>query len=219
MIPGRITTAASLALALAASAFLGGCLGKPGPVEEYLRVGGGDTSCAQGVQDARTGKARVAVALRQVKSADALDRQAVMLARGRVMSPSLRWYWEASPCRLAEQDLVRAVNCTPGLAAIWPVRSTTEAPLSMSVTLTSFEVQEQPPVMNAAMDCQVWDGSGTKLLAAQSFSVQVPARALDAQAIAEAGSAALSGLSGDAARWVASLSMPGVPGAMGAPVK
>lgn len=214
MIPGRLTTAALLALALAASAFLGGCLGKPGPVEEYLRVGGGDTACAQ---EMPAGKARVAVALRQVKSADALDRQAVMLARGRVMSPSLRWYWEASPCRLAEQSLVRAVNCTPGLAAIWPVRSTTEAPLSMSVTLTSFEMQEQPPVMNAGMDCQVWDGSGAKLLAARTFSVQVPARALDAQSIAEAGSAALSGLSGEAARWVASLSTPGVPGALGAP--
>ena len=205
MIHARVTTAASLILA--ASAFLGGCLGKPGPVEEYLRVGGGDAACAQ---EMLTGKARVAVALRQVKSADALDRQAVMLARGRVMSPSLRWYWEASPCRLAEQALVRAVNCTPGLAAIWPVRSTTEAPLSMTVTLTAFEVQEQPPVMNAAMDCQIWDGSGTKMLAARTFSAQVPARALDAQAIAEAGSKALSGLSGEAAQWVASLPTPGV---------
>lgn len=204
MIHARVTTAASLILA--ASAFLGGCLGKPGPVEEYLRVGGGDAACAQ---EMHTGKARVAVALRQVKSADALDRQAVMLARGRVMSPSLRWYWEASPCRLAEQALVRAVNCTPGLAAIWPVRSTTEAPLSMTVTLTAFEVQEQPPVMNAAMDCQIWDGSGTKLLAARTFSAQVPARALDAQAIAEASSKALSGLSGDVAQWVASLPTPG----------
>lgn len=209
MIHARVTTGAALALALAASAFLGGCLGKPGPVEEYLRVGGGEAGCAQETQ---TGKARVAVALRQVKSADALDRQAVMLARGRVMSPSLRWYWEASPSRLTEQALVRAVNCTPGLAAIWPVRSTTEAPLSMTVTLTSFEMQEQPPVMNAGMDCQVWDGTGTKLLAARTFSVQVPARALDAQAIAEAGSKALTGLTGDAAQWVASLSLPGVSG-------
>lgn len=206
-------------LILVASAFLGGCLGKPGPVEEYLRVGGGDTGCTQDVQDTRAGKSRVAVALRQVKSADALDRQAVMLARGRVMSPSLRWYWEASPCRLAEQALVRAVNCTPGLAAIWPVRSTTEAPLSMTVSLTAFEVQEQPAVMNAAMDCQVWDGSGTKLLVARTFSVQVPARALDAQSIAEAGSRALSGLSSEAAQWVASLSMPRVPEATGAPGK
>ncbi|KAF0233369.1 MAG: hypothetical protein FD177_1762 [Desulfovibrionaceae bacterium] len=210
MIHARLTTAASLILA--ASAFLGGCLGKPGPVEEYLRVGGGDAACSQ---DTQTGKVRLAVALRQVKSADALDRQAVMLARGRVMSPSLRWYWEASPCRLAEQALVRAVNCTPGLAAIWPVRSSTEAPLSMAVTLTAFEVQEQPTVMNAAMDCQIWDGSGTKLLAARTFSAQVPAQALDAQAIAEAGSKALSGLSGEAAQWVASLSMPGVLGAPG----
>lgn len=207
MIHARLTMAASLILA--ASAFLGGCLGKPGPVEEYLRVGGGDAACTQEMQ---TGKARVAVGLRQVKSADALDRQAVMLARGRVMSPSLRWYWEASPCRLAEQALVRAVNCTPGLAAIWPVRSTTEAPMSMSVTLTAFEVQEQPPVMNAAMDCQIWDESGAKLLAARTFSAKVPARALDAQAIAEAGSRALSGLSGDVAQWVASLPTPGAPG-------
>jgi len=217
MIHARLTTAASLILA--ASAFLGGCLGKPGPVEEYLRVGGGDTGCTQDVQDTQAGKARVAVALRQVKSADALDRQAVMLARGRVMSPSLRWYWEASPCRLAEQALVRAVNCTPGLAAIWPVRSTTDAPLGMTVTLTAFEVQEQPPVMNAAMDCQIWDGSGTKLLAARTFSAQVPARALDAQAIAEAGSKALSGLSGEAAQWVASLSIQRVPESTRAPGK
>ncbi|MFP5221514.1 MAG: ABC-type transport auxiliary lipoprotein family protein [Acidobacteriota bacterium] len=208
----KYTTAALLPLALAAGAILGGCLGRPGPVEEYLRVGGGDAPCAREMQ---TGKARVAVALRQVKSADALDRQAVMLARGRVMSPSLRWYWEASPSRLAEQALVRAVNCTPGLAAIWPVRSSTEAPMSMTVTLTSFEVQEQPPVMNAAMDCQVWDASGTKMLSAQSFAVQVPVRALDAPSIAEAGSKALSGLTGEAAQWVASLAVAGAAGVSG----
>jgi len=209
MIDAKSMKAASLALVLAASAFLGGCLGKPGPVEEYLRVGGGEAACAQEMQ---TGKSRVAVALRQVKSADALDRQAVMLARGRVMSPSLRWYWEAAPSRLTEQALVRAVNCTPGLAAIWPVRSTTEAPLSMTVTLTSFEMQEQPPVMNAGMDCQIWDATGTKLLASRTFSTQIPARALDAQAIAEAGSRALSGLTGDAAQWVATVSLAGVSG-------
>lgn len=205
--------AVMMPLALGAAVFLGGCLGKPGPVEEYLRVGGGDAPCARELE---TGKARVAVALRQVKSADALDRQAVMLARGRVMSPSLRWYWEASPCRLAEQALVRAINCTPGMAAIWPVRSSTEAPMSMSVTLTSFEMQEQPPVMNAAMDCQAWDASGTKMLAARSFAIQVPARALDATSIAEAGSKALSGLTSEAAEWMASLA---VAGAAGVPVK
>jgi ABC-type uncharacterized transport system auxiliary subunit len=215
MIHSKCMMAAPLAVVLAVSAFMGGCLGKPGPVEEYLRVGGGDAACSQDIQSGQTGKARVAVALRQVKSADALDRQAVMLARGRVMSPSLRWYWEASPCRLAEQALVRAVNCTPGLAAIWPVRSATEAPLSMTVNLTAFEVQEQPPVMNAAMDCQIWDGAGTKLLAARTFSAQVPAQGLNAQSIAEAGSRALSGLSGEAAQWVASLSKAGVPGVPG----
>lgn len=212
MIHAKVTTAASLALALAASAVLGGCLGKPGPVEEYLRVGGGDAACSQ---DTQTGKARVAVGIRQVKAADALDRQAVMLARGRVMSPSLRWYWEASPCRLMEQALVRAVNCTADMAAVWPVRSTTEAPLSLTVALTSFEVQEHPPALSASMECQAWDGSGTKLQSARAFSMQTPLRALDAQSIAEAGSKALTGLSAEAAAWLSALAKAAPEGGAG----
>jgi len=190
--------AVHVAQALALALVLAGCLGRPGPVEEYLRVTGQPADCSQ----AAPGKARVAVAVARIKSAEALDRQAVMLATGRVMSPSLRWFWEASPGRLFEQAVVGSLNCSEGLAAVWPVRSTTETPLSLTGTVTGFEVRQSSMKLEAVVDCQVWDGEGARMLASRSFTAEAPVAALDGQSIAEAGAKALASLGGETAAWV-----------------
>jgi len=196
---------------------LGGCLGRSGPAEEYLRVSGGD--CAQVdssisttpakaftpgpvITTSESAKARRVVAVGKVKATDSLDRQAVMLASGRVMSPSLRWYWEAPPGQLFQQALVGALNCRPGLAAVWPVRSNTEAACRLTGTVTGFEVQRESMRLEASVDIQVWNGEGTTLVAKRTFSAGVPVAFLDAQSIAEAASKVLAGLGAEASDWV-----------------
>jgi ABC-type uncharacterized transport system auxiliary subunit len=192
----RKYVAAALGLAL-----LGGCIGKPGPVEEYLRVGGAEPCPQQSASQAQQGE-RLVVAVRPFKAADSIDRQAVMVARGRVATPSLRWYWEASPAKLFEQAVARGVDCAPGLAAAWPVRASTEAGVALTGTVTMFELQESPLVLNAAGACQLWDREGVKLLASRRFSASVPVKSFDAQAIAEAAAQALSSMGAEAGAWL-----------------
>jgi len=188
-----------VASALLLLPLLGGCIGKSGPVEEYLRVGAG----ADCQQQAAPAKDRVVVAVRQFKAAESLDRQAVMVARGRVSSPSLRWYWEAAPGKLFEQAVVRGLNCAPGLAAAWPVRSNTEAGLSITGSVTVFEIQEQPLALNASAACQLWDGEGARMVDSRAFTASVPVKALDAQSIADAAAKALESMGSEAGSWAA----------------
>lgn len=179
-------------------ALLGGCIGKGGPVEQYLRVSGAEP-CAQ---QSGPSQGRLVVAVRTFKAAESIDRQAVMVARGRVSSPSLRWYWEASPAKLFEQAVARGVDCAPGLAAAWPVRSATEGGATLTGTMTVFELQENPLVLNAAGNCQLWDGEGAKLLASRQFTASVPVRSFEAQAIADAAAQALSSMGTQAGAWL-----------------
>jgi ABC-type uncharacterized transport system auxiliary subunit len=189
-----------LALGLSLVVF-GGCLGKPGPVEEYLKVSTrGD--CGGMVNHS---KALTIVGVRQFKSADALDRQAVMLARGRVLNPSLRWYWEATPAKMFEQAVAGALNCTPSLGAAWPTRSTTEAAYTLTGTVSGFEVEEKNLVMSVSINCQLWDGKNVNMIGAREFSNKQQVQRMDAQSIAEAGANALSGISAEVGAWVSSV--------------
>jgi ABC-type uncharacterized transport system auxiliary subunit len=180
---------------------LGGCLGKPGPAEEYLKV----SEKADCGTDHAQGKIRTVVGVRQFKSGDALDRQAVMLARGRVLNPSSRWYWEAAPAKMFEQSVARALNCTDSLVAAWPMRSTTEAAYTVSGTVTSFEVQEKAMAISVTLMCQVWDAKGVNLVGSRDFVSDQPIKSLDGQGIAEGGAKALSGISQDVGEWLRSL--------------
>jgi len=180
---------------------LGGCLGKPGPVEEYLKVSG--TSECKGANS--QGKTLTVVGVRQFKSTDALDRQAVMLARGRVSNPSLRWYWEATPGRMFEQSVAGALNCTSSLAAAWPMRSTTETAYTLTGTVSAFEVQEQTLVLSVSINCQVWDGKGVYLLASREFTREQQIKNMDGQSVAEAAANAISGISNEVGGWMQSV--------------
>ena len=191
-----------LILLLGALAAVGGCIGKAGYAEEYLRVLGSAGECREQLPAGALGVAKV-VGIRQIKASEGFDRQAVMLGKGRVLTASQRWFWEAAPARLVEQSLIRALNCSPGLAAAWPMRSGTQAALSVSGVVNSFTVQADSMNLEALFDCQLWDGPGTTLLAARSFSARVPVAGLDGQSIAAAASAATEAISGEAALWIA----------------
>ena len=177
---------------------LGGCMGKPGPAEQYLRVLGPEPECAR----VPGGAGRLPVlAVRGFKTLDALDRQGVMVAEGKVMQASQRLYWEATPGKLVEQAVVRAASCQGGLVPAWPVRSTTEAALWLSGLVSDFSVQAREMRLSVAVECQLWDSSGGVALSGRTFRAQVPLAGLEGAAIADAGEKALADVSAQIALW------------------
>lgn len=193
-----MTRAAALIVLLV----LAGCIGKAGPVEEYLRVSAGGDGCPEA---ARPAGPRALVGVKTFKATDALERQAVMLATGRVMSASLRWYWEAAPARLFEHSLYGALACSARLSPVWPVRSGTEAAMTVTGQVTEYEVETQSKTLRAALDLQAFGADGAHQLGAKRFAVSVPIAALDAGSIADGGHRALTDLSAKAAAWLETL--------------
>jgi len=190
-----------LLLAMCCTALLAGCFGKAGPVEEYLRLGQAE-ECAGETGGA---KAKVGVGLRKLRSVDALDRQAVMLAEGRIMSPSQRWYWESPPGRMAEAALAAALDCSATLSAVWPVRYDSAWAVGLSGSLERFEVLVQEKRFIATVTLQAWDAKDGKPLGAKTFALTEPVSALDAQGVARAGAQALRRLGLEARQWVEGL--------------
>ena len=179
---------------------LSGCMGKPGPVEQYLRVLGSEPECAKASQPQTGGVRAPVLAVRSFKALDALDRQGVMVAEGKVMQASQRWYWEATPGRLVEQAVVRAA-CGVGLAPAWPVRSTTEASIWVSGLVSDFSVHTREMSVVLSVECQLWDTTGGVALASGTFTAQAPVASLDAGGVAQAGEKALSDVSRQIALW------------------
>lgn len=189
---------------------LAGCIGKAGPAEEFLRVGAGG-SCPEA---APMSVPRALVGVKTFRATDALDRQAVMLATGRVMSASHRWYWEAAPARLFEHSLHGTLACSDRLAPVWPVRAGTETAITVAGQVTEFEVETKSMTLKAALDLQAFGADGARQLGTKRFSATVPVAALEAGAIAEGGHRALKDLSDQAAAWLETLA-PALAGKAG----
>ncbi|WP_243439428.1 ABC-type transport auxiliary lipoprotein family protein [Fundidesulfovibrio soli] len=197
-------------------AALSGCMGKPGPAEQYLRVLGHEPECAKaGAQPTAQGKHTPVLAIRSFKTLDALDRQGVMVAEGKVMQASQRWYWEAAPGKLVEQSVVRAA-CGEGLSPAWPVRSTTEASLWLTGLVSDFSVHAREMSVVLIVECQLWDSSGGAVLGSGTFKARAPLPVLDAGAVADAGEKALADVAAQIARW-ARQSLPTVAALGGGP--
>ncbi len=186
-------------LFVCALAALPGCFGRPGPVEEYLKVGGG-----AGNESGPAAQTAGVVAIRQSRAADALDRQAVMLGQGRVFSASQRWYWEAAPGKLAAQAVAASLPGRTGLSVVWPTRSGTKADLWLTVQVVDFQVDTARMKLVCALECQVSDDAG-KALAQRRFDREAPVSALTGQAIADAAGSALTGAVDSLGMWLAAL--------------
>ncbi|WP_173086289.1 ABC-type transport auxiliary lipoprotein family protein [Fundidesulfovibrio magnetotacticus] len=178
---------------------LSGCLGKPGPSEEYLRLGQ-----AGPCQDAQPGE-RHGVALRKLRVVEALDRQSVQLSEGRILLPSQRYYWESAPGRMAESAVAAALECSKSLTPVWPVRYDSAYAMGVTGVVERFEVQTREMAFVAQAVFQAWDASGGRLLGSRSVFVSVPLGSLDAQAIATAGAQGLERLGAEVRAWLEGL--------------
>lgn len=185
-------------LGILACVSLAGCIGKTPPVEEYLRLGQSAGDCA--VKNAQDG---LTLAIKAFNSLDNLSRQAVLTAKGRVLTPSLYWYWEASPEALVDQAIIANAPCVDGVAGIVEYRSRVVHDAGLSGTVTAFNLQEDGGLrFVVAARLELWAPNYTKLLASTVVRGECPVAALDAQSVADAASKALGEITADAMAWL-----------------
>jgi len=178
---------------------LGGCLGQPPPVEEYLRVGADGPECGVSEPAVKT----IVVAVRPFKALDNLDRQAVLVADGRVLVPSMRWYWEGSPEALLTAAVEARINCLPGVGAVSPYRPRLTHDAALSGTISAFNIQEQGGLrFLAGLRLELWSEQFGELLATTEIKAEAPISGFTAASVAEAAAAALSDAAGQAAQWI-----------------
>lgn len=189
-------------LAVLAVLCLGGCLGKTPPVEHYLRVSG--PACPRAEQG---GAARPVLALKPLRAPDILDRSAVLVIEDRVLTPSLRWYWEGPPTELAGGALLAALECRGGVAAVSPYspRLTHDAVLSGRLSAFNVVKSGQSLTFVAAGRVEAWSRRGEALLGATDIEVARPVSAPEAPAVARAAEEALTAWAEAVADWVGSM--------------
>ncbi len=186
------------ALTVLACLCLTACLGKAPPPEEYLRLGQSREACGNvPVKDG------VVLAMKPFKAPDNLNRQAVLLARGRVLSPSMRWYWEASPELLAGEAVAADVACLDGFAGAAPYRSRLDHDAGLTGTLSAFNLQEEGGTRFViALRLELWSANYKRLLASTVIESARPVAAMDAQSVADAASGALAEAASKAGAWL-----------------
>lgn len=189
----------ALAMVLAAL----GCVGGPGPKERYLRL---ETSLhAQppaAAQDMKTKNQRI-VAIRGFESLPALQRTAVLHARGKVLTPSVSLYWEGTPAELVTAAMVDAISARPGLGAAWPYRSRTEHSAVVSGSVAAFEVvQDAGTRVRIRIRVDLWSRLTTTHMAGRTFEATQDAGAGTPDATARAAEKALDRVAQDAAAWI-----------------
>ncbi len=184
---------------------LPGCFGGKVPQEEILRITG-----ATFRQEARevsltlpdAGLRPPVVAMERLSCFPALDRSAVMVARGNVLTPSTRWYWEGSPKELVTTALAAYLQQEPSLSVLYPHRSRQAVQALLTGRVENFEAVPAEGVVRVRLRLELWTADGVSLLATRYVEAASPMAHLSAQPIAEAASLAMADISASATRWL-----------------
>ncbi len=195
LFPRRSMLALTLCLAL------GGCMGKP-PTPEFLRLGMDDPQlCDEAQQHKKTGC--MVLAMKPVTSLPGMDRTAVSVVRGQVMTPSTVWYWEGSPAELLDQAMVRALTCSADIKAVWPYRPRVAHEALLTGRVLAFEVDEAAArVFRIRLRLDLWSPRGNSWLEGRDFVAEAPVAALKGQDIALAAGRAVADVQAQALAWL-----------------
>ncbi len=180
--------------------FIGGCIGGKSVETSYLRVGSNSslkTDCEKVRSDLPT------VAVKRFTSLPALDREAVILASGPVLTPDYRWSWEGTPSEIFDAATGPALGCMKNYEIITPYRPGADRDLLLSGEVLSFEVQQSGAnIFKGAVRYSLWDESGKRLLGRKFIEASVPIKKLNGRDIAVAASAALDSIMEQTAAWI-----------------
>ena len=176
-----------LVLVGVASACLAGCLGKPPPVQSYLRVRLDKPPC-QG-QDAGQ---RAALGFKSLKALENLDNTAVLTARGQVLTPSLQFYWEGPPQDMLGQLVRQAIECQSTKFTPVDYQPRVEHDGVLTGRVTAFNVEEtEGGRFVVALHLDLWTKNSGSKVATGDFSAYAPLENFEAETVAKGASEAV----------------------------
>jgi hypothetical protein len=188
-----------------------GCGRTGGPRENLLRINAGhalreqpQTTCAE--------DEKRHLRLQETGTMPALNRTAVLVARGNVLVPSTTWYWEGTPAALFTRTLENET-------AIMPYYDISTHPVPrrqldgvLHTTITAFEVvADTPYTVRGAVRLELWTPDETRRAAITELRAEKSITRMEADRIAGAASEVLQNLAGQTRAWLETLALPALP--------
>ena len=193
----RAATLASLVCAL----LLAGCLGGTGPKEQLLRL-----DAAGDCPEHGGGTPVALIKVRQVRSLPGLERRALLIRQGDVLSPSVEVFFEGQPAELVERALTAQLLCAERLGLAWPRGPRSGADLLLGVDVTAFEYRRAEAGGSGAFAIQagltLWGAKGRTAVARTQVAAEHFVSGPGAQGVAEAADAALADVATQAVAWL-----------------
>jgi len=192
------------AIFLLAAVMISGCVGSKIPSEQILRIAPPQVAAGRtnstGYSSHRFGGPLIL--MENFESFPALDRSAVMVARGNVLTPSTRWYWEGAPASIATASIASSLQANREYTLVWPARNRQEHQAVLTGRVEGFEVRERESEMVISLRMALWTERGKVLLLTRSVDVHEPLSAITPQAIADAASKGMASAAQSVGEWL-----------------
>lgn len=180
---------------------LSGCIGGSVPQEQILRIAH-ETSKASGASEEAGGFSGPIIVMEDMDSFPALDRSAVMVAAGNVLTPSTRWYWEGAPAAITSASIAARLQEERSYTIVWPMRNRLEHQAMLTGRVEEFEASSADKDMHIALRMSLWTPRGGKLLLTRIVRASRPLAAVSAEGIARAASLCMTDITGEIALWL-----------------
>ncbi|GFM38513.1 hypothetical protein DSM19430T_31970 [Desulfovibrio psychrotolerans] len=141
--------------------------------------------------------------LENMSSLPALERSAVMISHGSVLSPSSRWYWEGTPAEITASAVAAALEGATDYTLLMPWRGRLAHDATLTGRVESFEFRQQESVLRIRVRFSLWAPRGTHLLSGHVAQAQYPVAEAQAQRIAEAASHGMAEITASVHHWLA----------------
>ncbi|MFV0423016.1 hypothetical protein [Oleidesulfovibrio sp.] len=187
------------------------CGGRGGPREKLLRVDTGsifrpqsETYCADNTM--------LHLRLYEVGTLAGLNRTAVLIAKGNVLTPSTTWHWEGTPPTLFTQALENETANNPYYDISAHPRSRNDLSGILRVSITAFEVvAEAPYKVRGGARIELWTADETSRIDMTALTFEEPIERMEGDLIAKAASQVLSKLSGQTRAWLETSALRALP--------
>ena len=188
-----------------------GCFGGPGPVQKYLRLSletreaGHGHAPATGIKDPDE---KLILALKELTELPALNRTAVLLAQGSVLTPSTTWYWEGTPAEVLSQALVHGLSRSQTYNVAWPYRPRVFRSAQVSGRVLAFEVHSggtgRKRFFTLTFHLDLWDAHGKMWLGGKTFHGKQEIQGFSPELVTVAASRAVAATVQEAIGWLES---------------
>ena len=197
-VPKKYCRKLAILLLLVGNFVMSGCVGGKVPAEKVLRIS--PATVAHGTVIHPDDKL---IVLQTLEAFPALERSAVMMANGNVLTPSTRWFWEGAPASMITASLASGLQDMKRIAIIWPDRSRIRHSAILNGRVEAFEVQRAPEKkMVVRLRLSLWGERGRSLMATYGAGAEVPISSVSDKAIAAAAVTAMEEVNKQVRHWL-----------------